>query len=99
MAEALSNLLIADLGDSVATAYCGKLYAALGARVVNIETLPAGHRTRQLPPSLKDDGRSDRSALHAWLSARKESVTFNPTEDASLERVRNLCDQADLVLV
>lgn len=66
------DLLIVDIGGSIATGYAGKLFADYGARVVNIEP-PQGFSTRKLKPLLK----SGDSAIHTYLHANKESVSCN----------------------
>ena len=57
----LGHLTVVDLSGSVATAWCGKLFADFGARVVNLEGA-CGHPTR------------DDTATHALLSPHKHSV-------------------------
>lgn len=64
------DLLIVDIGGTVATGYAGKLFADYGARVVNIEP-PQGFATRQAKPLLNNGN----SAIHAYLHANKESVS------------------------
>ena len=64
------DLLIVDIGGTVATGYAGKLFADYGARVVNIEP-QQGFTTRQVKPFLNNGN----SAIHAYLHANKESVS------------------------
>jgi len=84
----LSGLVILDVSGSIATAYCGKLFAVGGADVWDVE--PAtGFATRQLEPFVQEE-----SALHAWLSTGKQSIVI----DAADARWQALCAAADLVL-
>ena len=57
----LHHLTVVDVSGSVATAWCGKLFADFDARVLNLEG-PKGHPTR------------GDAALHALLSPHKHSV-------------------------
>jgi len=66
-----NDLLIVDIGGTVASGYAGKLYADYGARVVNLEP-PEGFSTRHIAPLL-DNGTS---AIHAYLHANKQSVCW-----------------------
>ena len=63
------DLLVVDIGGTIATGYAGKLYADYGARVVNVEP-ESGFATRQVGPFLANGD----SALHGYLHANKEHV-------------------------
>ena len=63
------DLLVVDIGGTIATGYAGKLYADYGARVVNVEP-ENGFDTRQVGPFLANGD----SALHGYLHANKEHV-------------------------
>lgn len=66
-----NDLLIVDIGGTVASGYAGKLFADYGARVVNLEP-PEGFSTRHIAPLL-DNGTS---SIHAYLHANKQSVCW-----------------------
>ena len=57
----LNHLTVVDVSGSIATAWCGKLFADFDARVVNLEGAH-GHPTRE------------DAALHALMSPHKQSV-------------------------
>ena len=63
------DLLVVDIGGTVASGYAGKLFADYGARVVNLEP-PQGFSTRRIEPLLNNGN----SAIHGYLHANKESV-------------------------
>ena len=63
------DLLVVDIGGTIATGYAAKLYADYGARVVNVEP-ESGFATRQVGPFLANGD----SALHGYLHANKEHV-------------------------
>ena len=83
------DLLIVDIGGTVASGYAGKLYADYGARVVNLEP-PEGFSTRHIAPLL-DNGTS---AIHTYLHAHKQSVCCT---DSVLTHPATLA--ADLVIL
>ena len=73
---ALAGIRVLDIGGTVATGYCGKLFADHGADVVDVEP-PGGAITRMLPPFSPQAASPDNSALHAYLSANKRSVALD----------------------
>jgi crotonobetainyl-CoA:carnitine CoA-transferase CaiB-like acyl-CoA transferase len=90
---ALAGLRVVDLAGTVATGYCGKLFADHGAEVVNVEP-PEGFPTRRLAPFV---GATGRSALHEYLSAGKRSVAIGSAGFTGATSAA-LCASADLVL-
>ena len=91
---ALGGIRVVDLAGTVATAYCGKLFADYGAEVINLE--PAhGFPTRRLAPFVDTEDDGEASAMHAYLSTKKASVRACDVSDAGL---RQLVASADLVL-
>lgn len=74
--QALAGIRVLDIGGTVATGYCGKLFADHGADVVDVEPL-RGAATRLLPPFSPRGSAPDNSALHAYLSANKRSVALD----------------------
>jgi crotonobetainyl-CoA:carnitine CoA-transferase CaiB-like acyl-CoA transferase len=94
MTGALDGLTVVDVGGTVATGYCAKLFADYGADVVNVEPID-GFSTRRLPPFVPGVAVPQASALHAYLSARKRSVRAGSLTPAALGR---LLAGADLVL-
>ncbi len=69
LSRPLEGFTVVDLGGSVATGVCGRLFADFGARVIDVEP-PGGHPTRRLAPL----GPSGESGVHALLSPNKESA-------------------------
>ncbi|SDB59848.1 CaiB/BaiF CoA-transferase family protein [Belnapia rosea] len=69
----LRHLRVLERGGGVATAYAGKLFSDFGAQVTVLEP-PGGHPLRAEPP-LVDTPEGPQSALFAWLSTNKRSVT------------------------
>lgn len=70
---ALNGIKVIDLAGTVATGYCGKLFADQGSDVLLVE--PAeGCPTRRLPPFAPGIPAPESSGMHAYLSANKRSV-------------------------
>ena len=93
--SALAGLKVLDVAGTIASGYCGKLFADHGAQVVNAEPPGVGFATRREPPFLPGAEPPEHSALHAYLSANKASVELE-AEDA--RAVRALAAGAAVVL-
>lgn len=89
---ALHGIRVIDLAGTVATGYCGKLFADQGADVLLVEP-PEGCPTRRLPPLGTGVPVLEASGMHAYLSANKRSVVC-PDHAALIELARG----ADLVI-
>ncbi|MGH6972774.1 MAG: CaiB/BaiF CoA transferase family protein, partial [Caulobacteraceae bacterium] len=88
---ALAGLRVLELGEFEAAAYCGKLFADLGADVIKVEPL-GGVQARRLAP-LVDAGEGRLESAHfAWLNTNKRSVVFGDDRDARLETLALACD-------
>jgi crotonobetainyl-CoA:carnitine CoA-transferase CaiB-like acyl-CoA transferase len=93
--HALTGVTVLDVAGTVASAYCGKLFADHGARVVNLEPRD-GHAIRRIPPLRNGAPQTEASALAAWLSVNKESVVLDwDTGAAAFDR---LASSADVLL-
>ena len=73
---ALTGLKILDVAGTIASGYCAKLFADHGAEVINVEP-DAGFETRREPPFIPGAAAPESSALHAYLSTNKASVTLD----------------------
>ncbi len=91
---ALAGIHVLDLGGTVATAYCGKLFRELGASVTNLEPPGEGHPIRSLHPFHPRASAPEGSALATWLSLGKRSVAAGPEDPEA----RGLLRGADLIL-
>jgi crotonobetainyl-CoA:carnitine CoA-transferase CaiB-like acyl-CoA transferase len=63
--QPLSGLGVVETGGGIATRYCGRLFAALGARVVQVDAVPI--------PAVEARGAAGRTFM-AWLDADKEAA-------------------------
>jgi crotonobetainyl-CoA:carnitine CoA-transferase CaiB-like acyl-CoA transferase len=91
---ALEGVRVAEFGTGAALAYCGKLFADLGAHVVKVEP-PGGDPGRRGPP-LVDIGEGVlESGVFAWRNTNKKSVTAAPED---VERLRDIAGTSDVLL-
>ena len=93
---ALGGIKVLDVAGTVASGYCGKLFADHGAEVVNVEPPDIGFATRREPPAIPGAPPPEDSALHAYLSAGKASVALDA--QAAPERLRSLARDARVIL-
>ncbi len=88
----LADLLVISLEQAVAAPYCGLLLANAGARVIKVER-PEGDFARGY-----DTGAQGQSAIFAWLNRGKQSVCLNLKAPDDLSTLRNMLQQADVML-
>ncbi len=90
MPSPLSGLRVVEIGDRLATAYCGKLLRDAGADVVMVEPV-AGQRLRRLRPTGVGPSDTD-SPFFAFLAGGKRSVATDRIRPEHL-------DSADVVIL
>ena len=93
----LSGLKVVEVGDSVSTAFCGKLLARLGAEVISVEP-PGGNHLRRLAPFHENIPGPDRSILNTWLTANKKSITLDLDQSHGREILRKLLRRSDALI-
>ncbi len=94
-AGALAGIHVVDIAGTVATAYCGKLFRDLGARVTNLEPPGEGQPIRRSPPLHPSNAGPEASGLATYLSLGKQSVAAeiaNPAGQALLEAADVILD-------
>jgi crotonobetainyl-CoA:carnitine CoA-transferase CaiB-like acyl-CoA transferase len=96
--HALSGVTVLDVAGTIASAYCGKLFADHGARVVNVER-PEGHDIRRVPPFREAAPATEASAFAAWLSVNKQSVVLDWRDRATAATFDRLVAGADVLLL
>jgi crotonobetainyl-CoA:carnitine CoA-transferase CaiB-like acyl-CoA transferase len=97
MRRVLSGLSVVELGADIASAYCGKLFADLGAEVVKVEH-PDGGELRHAGVGPHDGPGLSRGGLVVHLDTNKRNVALDPTEDPGRRAVRSMVEGADLVI-
>ena len=93
---ALAGIKVLDVAGTIATGYCGKLFADHGADVINVEPPGCGFETRREPPFIHGVDAPENSALHAYLSTNKSSVALDTK--ANLGDLKELVRGAQVVL-
>src|SRR5262245_26076280 len=78
-------------------AYCGKLFADLGADVIKVER-PGGDPARWTPPFWGDAPHPENSLSFLYLNANKRSLELDLEREADRARFRELALGADVVL-
>ncbi len=93
----LVGLRVVEVGEQVASAYCGKLLADLGADVVKIEP-PTGDAARRAGPFLGDVPHPERSAPFLYLNTNKLGVTLDLRSATGRGLLDRLLEEADLLV-
>jgi len=93
---ALTGLKVLDVAGTIASGYCGKLFADHGAEVFNVEPPDGGFATRREPPFVPGVDAPENSALHAYLSTNKASVALDV--EAEPERLASLAEGSAVIL-
>jgi crotonobetainyl-CoA:carnitine CoA-transferase CaiB-like acyl-CoA transferase len=78
-------------------AYCGKLFADLGADVIKVEP-PGGCPTRWIPPFRGDRPDPERGLFFLYMNTSKRSVELDLEQASGREAFRDLVAGADLLL-
>ncbi|MEO3760161.1 CoA transferase [Mycobacterium sp. B14F4] len=93
----LSGYTVIDLSSGIAGAYCTKLLADGGARIVKIES-PQGDSLRRWSASGADISPGEDGALFSFLAGSKHSVTVDPDSVEDRELLRALLSTANAVV-
>lgn len=91
------DLMIVELGRGIASAFCTKMFADLGAEVIKIEA-PGGNVLRRRRPFAGDVPGIERSGLFAYLNANKLGVTLDVTTRTGAGVLLRLVREADIVV-
>jgi crotonobetainyl-CoA:carnitine CoA-transferase CaiB-like acyl-CoA transferase len=97
MRRVLSGLSVVELGSDIPAAYCGKLFADLGAGVVKVEH-PEGGELRRAGVGPGEGNELSRGGLVLHLDTNKRSVALDPASEPGRLAVRSLIEGADLVI-
>ena len=89
----LEQLTILDLSRVLACPFASMILAELGAKVIKVEQPGAGDETRTFEPRLARD-----SAYFFACNRSKESITVNLRADDGRRIVRELAQQADVLV-
>ena len=96
-ARPLDGLKVLDLGDLIASAYCTKLLADLGADVIKVEPVN-GDTARRWGPFPEDIPDMERSGLYLYLNLGKRGITLNVDDPAGRTILGKLLGWADILV-
>ena len=94
----LSDLTVVEVADSVAGAFCGRMLAAFGARVIKVERPPHGSRTRYAQPQLDGYDAPDSGAMFLYDNMGKESVLLDWRSADGWAALLELVSAADVLI-
>ena len=94
----LSGVRVLEFGQIAAGPFAGSLLADLGADVVKVENPAGGDGMRGWPPLSAAEAGSVYSENFASLNRNKRSITVDLKDAASVERLRELAANADIVV-
>ncbi len=92
-----SGLKVFEFSKTVASAYCGRLLATLGADVVTVEPL-AGGPVRSLGPFPDGARNVETGAGHLHLNASKRSVALDMDSEAGGSVLARILERADVIV-
>lgn len=93
----LGDLTVLDVSHEVPAAYCTKLLAALGARVIKVEP-PSGDPLRAQGPFKDDLPNPETSGTFLYLNTAKQSVTLDPATPSGQALLAQLIAGADVLV-
>lgn len=96
--QALSDIKVIDFTQYVSGDYCTKMLADYGADVIKIERPNIGDGTRRYGPFPNDIPNIEKSGLFLHLNTNKRSITLDLSTPDSVEVVKRLVNEADVVV-
>ena len=89
----LDHVTVLDLSRVLACPFASMILAELGARVIKVEQPGSGDETRGFEPQLARD-----SAYYFACNRSKESITLDLRSEAGRKTIRELAQEADVLL-
>jgi crotonobetainyl-CoA:carnitine CoA-transferase CaiB-like acyl-CoA transferase len=96
-APPLSDVTVIELTEGIPGAFCGKLLAGLGARVIKVEP-PGGERGRAIGPFAGDDPHPEKSGTFLYLNTAKQSIVLDLATAVGREDLLRLVESADVAI-
>ncbi|MGO4497555.1 CaiB/BaiF CoA transferase family protein [Paenibacillus sp. 2RAB27] len=94
----LAGIKVIEFGQIAAGPFAGMLFADLGADVVKVERPDVGDSMRDWPPFITNEEGESYSSNFSSLNRNKRSIVIDFKAAADLERLRELCAQADVIV-
>lgn len=98
MTDVLKDIRVVEFSDGCSAAFCGRLFARLGADVVMVERPRTGSAVRWLPPFLDDRPGVERGGLFMFTASGKRSLTLDPAHPDGAEILHRLLERADVLI-
>ena len=98
MTDALKDIRVVEFSDGCSAAFCGRLFARLGADVVMVERPRIGSAVRWLPPFLDDRAGVERGGLFMFTASGKRSLTLDPAHPDGAAILAQLVKRADVLI-
>ena len=96
--SALSDVIVLDLSDNLAGAYCGRLLAGFGADVIKVEPPGIGDWARGVGPFPQDIPHPEKSGLFLHLNAGKRSLSLDFENGEGREVLKRLASKAHVII-
>ena len=96
--SALSDVIVLDLSDNIAGAYCGRMLSGFGADVIKVEPPGVGDWTRGIGPFPGDVPHGEKSGLFLHLNAGKRSLALDLEEQEGREVLKRLASKAHIII-
>jgi crotonobetainyl-CoA:carnitine CoA-transferase CaiB-like acyl-CoA transferase len=98
MTDVLKDIRVVEFSDGCSAAFCGRLFARLGADVVMVERPRTGSAVRWEPPFLDDRAGVERSGLFMFTASGKRSLTLDPAHPDGAAILAQLVERADVLI-
>ena len=98
MTDVLKDIRVVEFSDGCSAAFCGRLFARLGADVVMVERPRTGSAVRWLPPFLDDRAGVERGGLFMFTASGKRSLTLDPAHPNGEPILARLLERADVLI-
>jgi crotonobetainyl-CoA:carnitine CoA-transferase CaiB-like acyl-CoA transferase len=96
--EPLRDIRVVEVSDGCSAAFCGRLFARLGADVVLVEKPQTGSALRSEPPFLEDRPGVERGGLFMFTASGKRSLTLDPSSREGAAIFTRLVNRADILI-
>ena len=98
MTDVLQDIRVVEFSDGCSAAFCGRLFARLGADVVMVERPRTGSAVRWEPPFLDDRAGVERGGLFMFTASGKRSLTLDPAHPDGAAILERLLERADVLI-
>ena len=94
----LNGMMVLDIAQSVAGAFCARLLADYGAEVIKVEPPTSGDFARHVRPYPADTPDLECSSLFLYLNANKKGITLDLTSSTGQSVFLDLAKRAHVVV-